>query len=332
MANDCHIYVIFTPHHALAAERIIKLSTVPHRTIVVTTLQTTGDFSGSEIIRFPSISSLRNFAAELVIRRRKKALHDLFESISDDTRLTLLVPHYQNIISNYLAFFLLNDLKLKRVLIPDGVLSYYRHRVSFRDFLRQLVFKICSIAMGLNFKFLWKSIDFPDDKNDAIYTYAPSCVYNESASVIPIPVQKKHLPAEFSNAVILGTRRYNKGHLDYASQVASLLTDNPTVTQVYFKKHPAFRGEDPVLRRMRDNSGGFRLAEIADSVPIEEIVDLYSIKKIIDFGVSTSSIELQILYCNQLEISVYERNLLQTPYYHATFCELARKFNLTIVS
>ena len=328
MAYNCRIYLVFSPHQALAVDRIIRSSAAAQRTVIITTIRTSQKFTGCEIISFLPLSSFKNFAAELVFRNRRKTLRHLFKTIEDKAKIELLVPHYQHILSNYLAFFLLSKSNVRRALIPDGILSLYEHRVNYRDIIKQTTYKIFAITIGLNFKFLWRSINFPDDRNSEIYTYFPDCVYNRSAEVISIPVKKRKLSERFSGVVILGTNNYRRDHFSYAKQVVLHLNNDLSGNQVYFKKHPALRGEDPILRQLRDQDHGFAVREIPQSEAIEGIIERYSLFKIIDLAFSTSTVELQLIYCNKLDISVYEPILLSHPRYSRTFRDLMDKFNL----
>lgn len=332
MPSDYNIYVIFNEHQASAAERIIETAPRADRTVVFTTIESERSFPGCEVIRCSPYESFQEVAVEVFLRRRKKILHSISRTISKKSSVNLFVPHYQHIISNYLAFFLLRGPRLTRILIPDGVLSYYQHRVTWRDILKQLKYKTFCIATGLNYKMLWRSMNFPDNLNSAIYTYSPESVYNESAKVIPIRIVRKSLPKKFSNIIILGTDLYRRDHFSYAERVASWLSHNQNGSRVYFKQHPALRTADPILNFIRENVGGLAITEIPRSESMEGLIELHSIQRVIALAFTTAAIELQLIYNNELDISVYAPKILASPHHNLKFRDLAQKFNLKFES
>ena len=100
------------------------------------------------------------------------------------------------------------------------------------------------------------------------------------------------------------------------------------IITIIFKKHPAFQGEDPILKRLKQHDVPFELNLISQFEAMEDLIDEYSVFKVLTFSFSSANVELQLIYCNQLASYVYNPLLESDPHYNGVFKELSRKFQL----
>lgn len=318
--------MVFTPYHALAAERILKCVSDKSGCVILSTLNCKDTFPGCKFVYFVSIRSFWDLIKEIFSQQRKKKLLSLgLHNEAGYRNVHLFIPHYFHLIANYLANYLLLDQIKSLNIIPDGTLNYYRHEQDNYFLRRQFVNQITAFLIGVKYKKFKGYMVNPFKKVDVIYSYCPELTICDEVEVRQIVCEKSKLAPEANNILVIGTDTFHLKNKNTCKSISNLIIKN-TFSLIYYKKHPSVISDEyvDIIRKM---VAPREVIELGSNHSILQITKEKSIKHIYAFGFSTVNIELQDTFDCMLNSYAC---MPDSEKYLDEFKKIATKFNIEI--
>lgn len=324
MTNKIHIFVVLTRYHYKVVLDIIKAYNL-YNNIIISTIQIPEDSFYEVVYIEPLNHSIKNLLLESIVRKRKKLLDILYSKLKEYYNIEIFIPHYFNIISNYIANYLFrrfdNVNKVRINIYPDGILSYYPYTLSFKDIFKNYIYKFASILMGMNYKVFYGNIINPFNEVFTIYSYEPKLTCSYGVEVKKIPYSIRNLPLVKENKLlILGSTHTPKN----IEMLLYKFIEKEKFHKIFYKKHPAVK-EDKLYRRLKKLFPS--LQNITNDLFIEDIVYKYKIKTIVSVEFSTALVDLQRIYDKNL-FCYANINTPRLKRYKKYFKNIMKAFNI----
>jgi len=317
MKKTSNIFVVFTAYHYECVKILIDSYNMENN-ILISTINIK-DFKGESHV-FNKIYSLPSFINEIFSRKRKKIFLKLFIQNKNVENIEIFIPHYFNLNSNYLANFLFPNAKIN--IIPDGILSFYPYKLTFKDNLKQIINIFSAMLFGLKYKLLFSNIINPFNKINKIYSYEPSITFSYGGIKIEkIPyIQNLKKINMYNNLLILGTSTKLQSD-DFISLILNLIKEK-NIKKIYYKKHPSITF-DIFYEQIKIKIPNIYLFD--NNKSSEYLIKNHQILNIISIKFSTTLIEVQRYYKNQLNCYI---SISTINHHQKYFNILLKKYNI----
>ena len=287
----------------------------------------------SNTLFIKKIKTFNDMIAQVFYRNNKKHLENFTSNWPFYKNIEVLVPHFQNILSNHFLNYHINEVKYKNMtvsLYPDGMLSYQPYKPRTKLELDSLLRWAGGIMVGMKYRTFDGPIADPFRYVKKIYSYIPSLTmpYN-SREIIKIYFRNEVLIGE--NILILGHYKQSKFGNTYLKDINDMIRrflELSTYDKVYYKPHPRLNNiSEDVFYKSIQEIGNLEADLCLDNRPVEKLIQSLGTTTIIA-SVSTSMINLKLKFKEQVSCYYFGLNKYVSSHYRSYYQKVFRKLSI----
>jgi len=291
----------------------------------------------SNTLLIKKIKDFNDIIAQVFYRENKKHLGNFTSSWPFYKSIEVLVPHFQNILSNHFLNYHIDEIKYENItvsLYPDGMLSYQPYKPKTRLELDSLLRWVVGGVVGMKYRTFDGPIADPFGYVKKIYSYIPSLTmpYN-CKKIIKIYFRDEELIGE--NILILGHYKQSKFGNTYLKNINDMIYSIIKLSnydKVYYKPHPRLNSiSEDIFYKSIQEIGNLELELCLDNRPIEKIIQSLGTTTIIA-SVSTSMINLKLKFKGQVSCYYFGLNKYVSSQYRSYYQKVFRKLSIKHLS
>jgi len=287
----------------------------------------------SNTLLIKKIQNFNDMIAQVFYRKNKKHLENFTSKWPFYKSMEVLVPHFQNILSNHFLNYHINKIKYDNItvsLYPDGMLSYQPYKPKTRLELDSLLRWVGGRMVGMKYRTFDGPIADPFGYVKKIYSYIPSLtVPYSSKEIIKIYFRNEELIGE--NILILGHYKQSKFGNTYLKNISEMIygvTKLSDYDKVYFKPHPRLNsiGGDIFYKSIQEIEN-LDTELCLDNRPVEKLIQSLGTTTIIA-SVSTSMINLKLKFKDQVSCYYFGLNKYVSSQYRSYYQKVFHKLSI----
>ena len=287
----------------------------------------------SNTLLIKKIQNFNDMIAQVFYRKNKKHLENFTSKWPFYKSMEVLVPHFQNILSNHFLNYHINKIKYDNItvsLYPDGMLSYQPYKPKTRLELDSLLRWVGGGMIGMKYRTFDGPIADPFGYVKKIYSYIPSLtVPYSSKEIIKIYFRYEELIGE--NILILGHYKQSKFGNTYLKNISEMIygvTKLSDYDKVYFKPHPRLNsiGGDIFYKSIQEIEN-LDTELCLDNRPVEKLIQSLGTTTIIA-SVSTSMINLKLKFKDQVSCYYFGLNKYVSSQYRSYYQKVFHKLSI----
>tara|TARA_B100001989_G_C24512035_1_gene450997 strand:+ start:218 stop:1252 length:1035 start_codon:yes stop_codon:yes gene_type:complete len=287
----------------------------------------------SNTLLIKKIQNFNDMIAQVFYRKNKKHLENFTSKWPFYKSMEVLVPHFQNILSNHFLNYHINKIKYDNItvsLYPDGMLSYQPYKPKTRLELDSLLRWVGGGMVGMKYRTFDGPIADPFGYVKKIYSYIPSLtVPYSSKEIIKIYFRNEELIGE--NILILGHYKQSKFGNTYLKNISEMIygvTKLSDYDKVYFKPHPRLNsiGGDIFYKSIQEIEN-LDTELCLDNRPVEKLIQSLGTTTIIA-SVSTSMINLKLKFKDQVSCYYFGLNKYVSSQYRSYYQKVFHKLSI----